>query len=79
MTAMDESRDGEAEEANDKLNEGLKSCRAVVSNYRALLDQKANSSPLQNDPTSDDSETGEGGSPAKTNALRSAATGDRAA
>ena len=40
MSAMDESRDGEAEEANDKLNEGLKSCRAVVSNYRALLDEK---------------------------------------
>jgi hypothetical protein len=30
-------RDAAFEEANSQLNEGLKSCRAVVSSYRALL------------------------------------------
>lgn len=37
---MDDPQDGEAEEANTKLNEGLETCRAVVSNYRALLSKK---------------------------------------
>jgi hypothetical protein len=41
VSGIDNPRDSEAEEANNKLNEGLKSCRAVVSNYRALLDKKA--------------------------------------
>ena len=40
MCGIDDSRDSEAEEANNKLSEGLKSCRAMVSNYRALLDKK---------------------------------------
>ena len=40
VSGIDDARDGEAEEANNKLNEGLKSCRAVVSNYRALLDKR---------------------------------------
>lgn len=41
MSGIDDARDSEAKEANSKLNEGLKSCRAVLSNYRALLDKKS--------------------------------------
>jgi hypothetical protein len=40
VSGIDDSRDDEAEEANNKLDEGLKSCRAMVSSYRALLDKK---------------------------------------
>jgi hypothetical protein len=40
VAGSDDPRDSEAEEANNKLNAGLKSCRAVVSNYRALLEKK---------------------------------------
>ena len=53
MSGIDDSRDSEAEEANNKLNEGLKSCRAVVSSYRALLDQE------RAKPATDEVETGE--------------------
>ena len=37
MSGVDDPRDGDFEEANSKLNEGLKSCRAVADSYRALL------------------------------------------
>lgn len=40
VSGNDDARQREADEAHSKLNEGLKSCRAVVSNYRALLDKK---------------------------------------
>ena len=53
VSGIDDSRDSEAEEANNKLNEGLKSCRAMVSNYRALLDKK----PIK--PATDEAEPGE--------------------
>lgn len=33
------------DEANAQLNDGLKSCRAVVSNYRALLAGDADGEP----------------------------------
>lgn len=49
VSGTDDPRDGEAEEANSKLNEGLKSCRAVVSNYRALLDKKRGKKPAKDD------------------------------
>ena len=53
MSGIDNSRDDEAEEANNKLDEGLKSCRAMVSNYRALLDNKGMK------PVINDGETGD--------------------
>lgn len=34
---MDGPDGGDVEQTNSKLSEGLKSCRAVVDNYRALL------------------------------------------
>ena len=49
MSGIDDARDGEAEDAHNKLNEGLKSCRAVVSNYRALLDKKRAKKPAKDD------------------------------
>jgi len=53
VSGIDDSRDDEAEEANNKLDEGLKSCRAMVSNYRALLDNKGTK------PVTNEGETGE--------------------
>jgi hypothetical protein len=53
VSGIEDSRDSEAEEANNKLNEGLKSCRAMVSNYRALLDKK----PIK--PAADEAEPGD--------------------
>jgi hypothetical protein len=49
VSGTDDPHDGEAEEANNKLNEGLKSCRAVVSNYRALLDKKRGKTAAKDD------------------------------
>lgn len=37
MTIVDGSDDEPVEEAHSRLAEGLKSCRAVVNNYRSLL------------------------------------------
>ena len=31
----------DAEEASSRLNEGLKTCRAMVANYRAMLSDEA--------------------------------------
>ena len=53
MIGSDDPRDSEAEEANNKLNEGLKSCRAVVSNYRALLEKKRRKAAANDDPSPD--------------------------
>jgi len=55
VSGNDDAREREANEANNKLNEGLKSCRAVVSNYRALLDKK-----LRRAPKGDDGKDGAG-------------------
>jgi hypothetical protein len=40
VTEKNDSPEGEFEEANNRLSEGLKSCRAVLSNYRALLESE---------------------------------------
>ena len=45
MSGNEDARNREADEANNKLNEGLKSCRAVVSNYRGLLDKNRRQAP----------------------------------
>ena len=37
MSEVNEVADGEFEAANSRLNEGLKTCRSVVNNYKALL------------------------------------------
>ena len=44
MSDADEPRDADFEQASSQLNHGLKSCRAVVENYRAILtgEQAAN-------------------------------------
>lgn len=46
MPTADDERESDFDHANLALNEGLKSCRAVVSNYRAMMsgDRGANSS-----------------------------------
>ncbi|WP_341633678.1 hypothetical protein [Sphingomonas agri] len=37
MSQVNDPREGEFEAANLLLSEGLKTCRSVVSNYKALL------------------------------------------
>jgi hypothetical protein len=37
MSGGENPRDGEFEQASSRLNQGLKSCRSVVNNYRAIL------------------------------------------
>jgi len=37
FVSENDAADGEFETANSELNKGLKTCRSVVSNYRALL------------------------------------------
>ena len=37
MSEENDLAKADADAANSQLNEGLKSCRAVVNNYRALL------------------------------------------
>ena len=37
MPSGNDPREPDFEQANSQLNEGLKSCRAVVNNYRAML------------------------------------------
>ena len=37
MPEVNDPENGEFETANSQLNKGLKTCRSVVKNYRALL------------------------------------------
>jgi len=37
VSQVNEPFEGEFEAANSRLNEGLKTCRSVVDNYKALL------------------------------------------
>jgi hypothetical protein len=37
LADANEPRDADFEQASSQLNQGLKSCRAVVDNYRAIL------------------------------------------
>jgi hypothetical protein len=37
VSGINDSRDADFEEANSQLLAGLKSCRSVVENYRAML------------------------------------------
>ena len=37
MSVINDPRDADFEEANSQLVAGLKSCRSVVENYRAML------------------------------------------
>lgn len=50
MSQVNDPREGEFEAANLRLTEGLKTCRSVVSNYKALLssEQKVSSRPADN-------------------------------
>lgn len=47
MSGINEPRDADYEEANSQLVAGLKSCRSVVENYRAMLSGE------QDEPTAD--------------------------
>ena len=61
MSGADGLENGPFEEANSKLAEGLKSCRAVVNNYRSLLasDLKLEAANEQEPPSAaNDDETG---------------------
>jgi hypothetical protein len=52
---MDEPRDREFEHASSKLDEGLKSCRAVLSGYRALFASEQRTADCANDnPSAED-------------------------
>lgn len=44
MADSNEPRDADFEQASSQLNQGLRTCRAVVENYRAILtgEQAAN-------------------------------------
>jgi hypothetical protein len=57
VSVIKDPRDADFEEANSQLAAGLKSCRSVVENYRAML------APEQDAPTTDgaigDAESGE--------------------
>ena len=46
MSKTELPRDAAFEQANSQLSEGLKSCRAVVSSYRALLSPEQNADSL---------------------------------
>ena len=37
MSGADDVREPDFEEASTRLNEGLKTCRAVIDNYRAMI------------------------------------------
>ena len=45
MSGEEAPREADVEAANSQLNEGLKACRAMVANYRAIMaaDQEAKS------------------------------------
>lgn len=43
--------DAELDELSAKLNEGLKTCRSVIENYRAMLDVKQSLPANDADPT----------------------------
>jgi hypothetical protein len=55
VSGVDDSRDDEFEKANNKLSEGLKSCRTVLSNYRALLEKESAETASKDDQTDDNS------------------------
>lgn len=54
---MNEPRDADYEEANSQLSAGLKSCRSVVENYRAMLSAEPNAPNA--DGNAGDAESGE--------------------
>jgi hypothetical protein len=43
VTSKERSRDSNVEDASVKLSDGLKTCRSVVANYKALLAPDPNS------------------------------------
>ena len=49
MSEIEPPHDAAFERANSELSEGLKSCRAVVSSYRALLSPKQNDNDSESD------------------------------
>ena len=58
MPSGTDPREPDFEQANDQLNEGLKNCRAVVNNYRAMLfgDQDSEIASPSGEPDSEDGE-----------------------
>ena len=44
MTEAERSRVADGEEASSRLNAGLKTCRAMVANYRAMLSEEPGTS-----------------------------------
>ena len=52
MSSLPDAGEANVEAASSQLNDGLKSCRAVVSNYRALLAGKCEQrAPFRSDQT----------------------------
>ena len=37
MSPSDDAHDDEADEANSRLADGLRACRSIVSDYRAMI------------------------------------------
>jgi hypothetical protein len=44
---MNDPREKAAEEANSRLTEGLKACRSILSNYRAMIAGRRNNNHSQ--------------------------------
>jgi hypothetical protein len=57
VSGIKDPRDADFEEANSQLVAGLKSCRSVVENYRAML---APEQAASNNDAIGDAESGEG-------------------
>ena len=49
MSSEDHPREAEFEEASTKLSEGLRSCRAMVADYRAMLERESEAGDEQAD------------------------------
>lgn len=60
MSGINDPRDADFEEANSQLAAGLKSCRSVVENYRAMLSAEQDEPDADVcDGAADDAESGE--------------------
>jgi hypothetical protein len=58
ILTSEQSREKDFERESSRLNAGLKSCRAVVSNYRAMMSAEPDAAPGAEDPSEgEDSKT----------------------
>lgn len=55
MAGTTDGDEGNVEEASAKLEEGLKSCRSVIQNYRAILTEQSSDLSQSTEPPAPDS------------------------